>query len=165
MYKDETVMTLGEDLSMTRLAFAQVICNFERKDKYVSWIVIANNWLYCAAQMQEQEWVAGREALLHYLRLQSSKSAQAAIVLLTSPQSEYVQNEKKYRGLYRHKGSKSTELYNRAVAKLMEGLVVVSFVSQNTDLHCATRGAYAILVEYIRAWKARIVGVKNDTKK
>jgi hypothetical protein len=157
MYKDEAVKILCEQLSMTRLAFAQVVCNFERKYEFASWPEIANSWLFYAAQMPEQEWLAGKDALLHHLRLQSSRSAADAIALLTASDSVYANYERQLKSIYRRKGTKSKELYRLGAERLMEGFVEVPDDSQNINIHGGTRGAYDILVKSIKAWKARIV--------
>lgn len=159
MSKENAQVILCEELSMSRMAMAQIICNYERRYEYVSWESIAKSWLEYSAQMNCQEWHSARDALLHYLRLQKSKSALAAIEILTSPESGYARNAQLFKGVYRQRKIKSDETYREASNQLISERLGVSGEPPQPDLHGATTEAFGIIRQFVEAWKSRIVGV------
>lgn len=155
MNQDKAIQLLAEELSITRLALAQVICNYERQYGYKSWTTIAAHWRGYAAQLPRQEWIAGKNAILHYLMLLETTSANQAIEFLNSPQSEYTRNRKLFRGIYRRRGGKTDKAYERGFERLMAIYMPHPIENPGIDLHGAIRGAFAGVGEFLRACKTK----------
>jgi hypothetical protein len=157
--KDKIIQRLSEELSITRLALAQVVCNSERQYGFVTWREMADIWIGYAALMPKWEWLAGRDAILHFLRLHGTKDSIAAIELLNSHEASYEQNKKICKSVYRQKGGKSVDTYSRGVDMLMKEIAV--HTHSNPDLHGASMGAYMKLKSFISECKSSMTKVSK----
>ena len=151
---EQVAVNLVEELSEARIAFAQAIINYERVWECLSLDSIAASWLALAAKMQEREWEAGRDALLHYLRLQKSKSALKAIKVLTSSESSYSRNAKLFTCIHRQRKFKPDEAYREASNRLIGERLGRQEEPLKPALHGRTTGANTFFGKFIKAWKS-----------
>lgn len=118
MDKDEVIRNLIEELSLTRMALAQTICNLQRESRCLGLNVIARNWLIHARQMPRSEWLVGTKSLIHYCRVSRTISAKEAVEMLEPMEQRYQEYSEKFRGIYWRRGRKTEETYQQAISNL-----------------------------------------------
>jgi len=133
---------MADELSITMISFGQAICNYERRFEKKSLEQIASGWISKAAMMQKQEWHAGRNALLHYLKQMKSQSAERAIEVLTLPTSGYARNSGRFKCIYRQRKTKPDSFYLNAARDINQAYRVSLTSMVDIGFHGGTMGAY-----------------------
>lgn len=115
----EDIKKFVNELSITRIAFAQSLIDRERKDNYVPLTTVVKSWVFIAPEMQRDEWLSGARALLHYLQVSDSRSSDEAIVLLQKAEQQYDFRYELFRRIHPRRGKKPAEAYQMARENLL----------------------------------------------
>lgn len=108
---------LMQELSMTKMALGQYICNTIRDGDNLSLERVASRWRAECPSMSRSEWAIATSSLIHYLSVSDSKSAQAALELLQPTDVIYDEYAHLFRGIYHRRGKhKNIDTFNRSLA-------------------------------------------------
>lgn len=137
MDKDAVIEKLVTELSLTRIAMGQLICNQARRYESAGLQKVVAEWFIRAPQMQRQQWIAGTDALVHYLRLSQAQSAKEAIGMLRPADGLYDKNAKLYRGIHWLRGNKSDDVYRQGIENLRSEIIPVDVAYQSSKTQFA----------------------------
>lgn len=153
---------MAAELSITMISFGQAICNYERRFEKKSLEQIASGWISKAAMMQKQEWHAGRNALLHYLKQMKSQSAERAIEVLTLPTSGYERNSRRLKCIYRQRKTKPDSFYINAARDIHQAYRVLLPSMDDIGFHGGTMGAYPVREQFAESGIQLAGGEPNE---